>query len=119
MGGDWAILVLDRQPPLPKIAPVRIVNHDKTYNDERALVPITSYLEEPAYIPKEGLLDLNQGPIVTFQDGQYSMDLSTLLFIAGQGRGGMPPKKPQNAPQGPCYNYGSYDHWTRECPCPK
>ena len=47
------------------------------------------------------------------------MDLNTLLFIVGQGRGGIPPKKPQNAPQGPCYNYGSYDHWARECPSPK
>ena len=81
MDGDKAILVLDRQPPLPKIAPVHIVIHDKMYNDERALVPVTSYLEEPAYIPEEGLLDLNQGPTMTFQDGQYSMDLSTLLFI--------------------------------------
>ena len=44
-----------------------------------------------------------------------------LLFIAGQGRGGMqkPPKKPQNTPQGPCYNCGSYDHWARHCPSPK
>ena len=55
---------------------------------------------------------------MTFQDGHYSMDLST-LFIVGQGRGGMPPKKPQNAPQGPCYNCGSYDHWARKCPYPK
>ena len=56
---------------------------------------------------------------MTFQDDQYSIDLSALLFIAGEGRGGMPPKKPQNAPQGPCYNYKIYDHWARECPSPK
>ena len=96
MDGDQAILVLERQPPLPKITPVlRIVNHKKLYNDEQVLVPVTSYLEELAYIPKEGSLDLDQGPTVTFQDGQYSMDLSTLLFIARKGRGGMqqPPKK--------------------------
>ena len=31
----------------------------------------------------------------------------------------MPPKMPYNAPQGPCYNYGIYDHWARECPSPK
>ena len=119
MDGDKAILILDRQPPLPKIVPVRVVNHNKTYNDERALVPIMTYLDEPAYIPEEGLSDLGQGPTMTFQDGQYSMDLCTLLFIARQGRGGLPPKKPQNAPQGPCYSCGSYDHWARECPSPK
>ena len=96
-----------------------IVNHNETYNDERALVPVTSYLEEPAYIPEEGSLDLGRGPTVTFPDGQYSMELGTLLLMAGQGRSGMPPKKPHNAPQGPCYNYGSYDHWVRECPSPK
>ena len=116
MDGDRAIPILDRQPLLPRTTPVQIVNHNKTYNDERALVPATTYLEELAYIPKEGLSKLGQGPMVTFQDGQYNMDLNTLLFIAGHGRGGMPPKKPQNPPQGPCYNYGSYDHWARECP---
>ena len=58
MDGDKAIPVLDRQPPLPKTAPVRIVNHDETYNDKRALVPAMTYLEEPAYIPEEGSLDL-------------------------------------------------------------
>ena len=110
MDGDKAILVLDRQPPLPKNAPMRIVNHVKTYNDEWALVPITTYLEEPVYILEEGSSNLGQGPTVTFQDGQYNMDLNTLLSIARQGRGGMPQasKKTQNAPQGPCYNYGSY-----------
>ena len=69
MDGDRAILVLYRQPPLSKTAPVRIVNHDKTYNDEQALVSITSYLEEQTYIPEEGSLDLGWGPTVTFQDG--------------------------------------------------
>ena len=28
-------------------------------------------------------------------------------------------KQPQNAPQGPCYNCKSYDHWARDCPSPK
>ena len=58
MDGDKAILVLDRQPPLPKTTPVKIVNQDKIYNDERALVPALSYKEEQAYILDEGLLDL-------------------------------------------------------------
>ena len=58
MDGDQAVLVLDVQPQLPKFAPVSIVNHDKTYIDEQALVIVTSYLEEPAYILEEGFLDL-------------------------------------------------------------
>ena len=56
MDGDRAIPILDRQPPLPKITPIRIVNHNKTYNDEQALVLVTSYLDEPTYIHEEGLL---------------------------------------------------------------
>ena len=52
MDEDKAIPILDRQPPLPKTTPVRIMNHDKTYNDEWALVPVTTYLEEIAYIPE-------------------------------------------------------------------
>ena len=68
MDKDKAILVLDRQPQLPKTAPVRIVNHDKICNEKWALVPITTYLEEPTYIPEEGL-EIGKGPIVTFQDG--------------------------------------------------
>ena len=59
MDGDQAIPILDRQSPLPKIAPVRIVNHNKIYNVKRALIPITSYLDELAFMPKEGSLDLN------------------------------------------------------------
>ena len=62
MDGDKAIPVLDRQPPRPKTVPMRIVNHDKTYNDKWALVPITTYLEEPAYIPEEGSSNLGRGP---------------------------------------------------------
>ena len=69
MDRDRAIPILDRQPPLPKTALMRILNHNKKYNDERELVQVTSYLEEPTYIPEEGFLDPNQGPMVTFQDG--------------------------------------------------
>ena len=69
MDGDKVILVLNRQPPLPKIAPVQIVNQEKIYNDERALVPLSPYVEEQAYIPKEGSSNLGGGPLVTFQNG--------------------------------------------------
>ena len=40
------VLVLDRQPPLPKIAPVRIIGQDEDMNQERALVPVMPYREE-------------------------------------------------------------------------
>ena len=59
------------------------MNHDKAYNDERALILVMTYLEEPAYKPEKGLSNLGQGTMVTFQDGQYNMDLNTLLFIVG------------------------------------
>ena len=88
---------------------------------KRALVPVLSYKEEQAYISNEGSLDLGWGPMVTIQDGKYNMGLNTLLFIAGQGRGGMQQasKKSKNAPQGPCYNFNSYDHWARrDCLAP-
>ena len=77
MDGDKAIPVLDRQPPLPKIAPVRIVNHGNTYNEKWALVPTTTYLEELAHTPEEGSSKIGRGPTVTFQDGQYNMDSIT------------------------------------------
>ena len=58
MDGDKAMLILNRQPPLPKTTPIHFVNQDKIYNDERALVLVSPYIEEQAYIPKEGSLDL-------------------------------------------------------------
>lgn len=47
------------------------------------------------------------------------MDLNTLMFIAGQARPQMPmaPKRPPNAPLGPCYNCGG-DHLIKDCPYP-
>ena len=100
MDGDKAFQVLNRQPPLAKFVLVQIINHDKAYNDGSALVLVSPYIEEQTYILEEGSLDLGQVPMVTFQDKQYNMDLNTLLFVAGQGRGEMPQasKKLKNAP---------------------
>ena len=85
MDGYKAIPVLIRQPPLPKIALLQIINQDEIHNnDERAFVLVSSYVEEQAYNPKEGPLDLDQGPMVMFQGGQYNMDVNTLIFIVGQ-----------------------------------
>ena len=41
--GDRALPVLDRQPPLPNTAPVRIINREDGDNQERALVPVMPY----------------------------------------------------------------------------
>ena len=60
MDGDKAILVLDRHPPLPKTAPIRMVNHDEQCNEEQALVPITTYLEEPTYKLEEGSSEIGR-----------------------------------------------------------
>ena len=44
--GERPVLVLDRQPPLPKTAPVGIIGQDEDLNQERALVPVMPYGEE-------------------------------------------------------------------------
>ena len=58
--------------------------------------------------------------MVNYQEGQYNMDLNTLMFIAGQARPQMlmAPKRPPNAPLGPCYNC-SGDHLIKDCPYPR
>ena len=58
--------------------------------------------------------------MVSFQDGQFNMDYNTLMFIAGQAKARMPqaPKRPPNAPLGPCYNCGG-DHLIKDCPYPR
>ena len=49
------------------------------------------------------------------------MDLNMLLFIAGQGRVGMPQasKRQPNAPPRPYYKCGNFDHWAKDCPSPQ
>ena len=126
--GQRAQPVLDRQPPAPMAAPVRIVELDEE-NVERALVPVTPYASESIVSPweessepwKTSSMQTSSMPF-TYQEGQYNMDHNTLMFIAGQGRqqsSGMPRRPPQPpAPLGPCYNCGG-DHLIRECPHPR
>ena len=100
--GDRALPVLDRQPPLPNTAPVRIINREDGDNQERALVPVMPYSEEQSAMFSEESLEYWKSPVVNYQEGQFNMDLNTLMFIAGQARPQMPmaPKRPPNAPLG-------------------
>ena len=75
--------MLDRQPPLPKTAPVRIIGQDEDMNQERPLVPIMPYGEEGSCSQSDEGLDWPRNPQVSYHKGQFNMDLNTLLFIAG------------------------------------
>ena len=55
--GERPSPVLERQPPLPKTTPARLVEHDDDGGHERALVPVTSYGEEMSYEPSHDKVD--------------------------------------------------------------
>ena len=56
-------------------------------------------------------------PLVNHHEDRFSMDLKTLMFIAGQAKVGMPqaPKRLPNVSVGPCYHCGG-DHLIKDCP---
>ena len=60
--GERPVPVLDRQPPLPKIAPMRIIRQDEDLNQERALVPIVPYGEEDSCSQSKEGLDWTRNP---------------------------------------------------------
>ena len=97
---------------------MRLVEHDDEGGQKRALVLATSYGEEVLYEPSEDKVDWPQTPHVSLPEGQFNMDLNTLMFIAGQTRMPTIPKKVSNLPLGPCYNC-SGDHLIRDCPYPR
>ena len=61
-----------------------------------------------------------RNPLVTFYEGQFSMDLNTLMFITNQARLPLAQglKGAPNLPLGPCYNC-SRDHLIKDCPYPR
>ena len=70
--GDKARLVLDRQPPLPKAAFVRIINQNKEeFNMERAIVQVMPNADNQMSLPSEEVFDPwgERALIVSFQDG--------------------------------------------------
>ena len=112
--------VLDAQPPLPNAALVRLVEHEDNDNQERALVLVMPYVNEPQYGQPQESQEWERNPPVTFSKGQFNMDLNTLMFIDNQGR--LPatqgPKQAPNLPLGPCYNF-SRDHLIKDCSYPR
>ena len=55
--GERPSPVLERQPPLPKTTPVRLVEHDDDGGHEHALVPAYPYGEELSYDPSDDKVD--------------------------------------------------------------
>ena len=49
--------ILERQPPLPKTTPVRLVEHDDDRGQEHVLVRVTPYGEELSYDPSDDKVD--------------------------------------------------------------
>ena len=119
MDGDGQMLVvLERQSHLPRATPMRFINHEDEYNVERALVPIMSYADDQMPSTSTVTSDLwRMPPLVNHHGDQFSMDLKTLMFIAGQAEVGMPqaPKRLPNVFVGPCYHCGG-DHLIKDCP---
>ena len=78
------------------------------------------YINETQYGQPEESQEWTRNPPVTFSEGQFSMDLNTLMFIANQARlpAAQGPKRAPNLPLGPCYNC-SGDHLIKDCPYPR
>ena len=80
------LLMLEAQPLLPNVAPIRLVEHEDKDNQERALVPVIPYVNEMQYGQPKESQEWARNPPVTFSKGQFSMDFYTLMFIANQAR---------------------------------
>ena len=117
VGIERAAPVLDRQPTLHGAAPMHYISPESEESDRRALVPVTAYAEEPLTPLTEENAEVWRTPPLNFTDGQYSMDLNTLMFIAGgqPPRPPMQPKRTPASPLGPCYRCGG-EHLIRDCP---
>ena len=72
--------VLDRQPPLPKTAPVRIISHEDETNQEHALVPVMPYSEEQSSMFGEEGLEYWKTPVVNYQEGQFTTGDTTNAY---------------------------------------
>ena len=74
--------MLERQPPLPRTTPVRLVAQEDNKEQERVLVLVMPYGEESGYsLNKEELKWMRSNPMNS-QEQQFNMDYNTLMFIA-------------------------------------
>ena len=78
--------MLDAQPPLPNVAPVRLVEHEDEDKQERDLVLVMPYVKEMQYGQTEESQEWMRNPLMTFSNGQFRIDLNNLMFIANQAR---------------------------------
>ena len=62
---------------------MRIIEQDEDLNQERALVPLMPYREKGSCSQSKEGLDWPRNPQVSYLDGQFNMDLNTLMFIVG------------------------------------
>ena len=82
--GERPVLMLERQPPLPKADPMRLVAQEDNKDQEQALVPVMLYGEESVYGQKgEEPMWMRSIP-VNYQEQKFNMDYNTLMFIAIQ-----------------------------------
>lgn len=128
--------MLGSQPPLPNEQQVAIrFAQGENESEEKGLVP-TTYYDEPASQGTHQVYPMYEDPDVSEYwhaagasgisvgtEGKVSLDIPTLMFIAGQGATAKPtpayPPRPYAAappqPMGPCYKCGG-DHRIRDCP---
>ncbi|MCO5577550.1 hypothetical protein L7F22_031381 [Adiantum nelumboides] len=143
-GADKPQPVLSQQPPLPHKNRA-MIKYAQPYEAPQPMsnAPMLTYYEEPneSYItePEQPMYaeefyqswEMNEGMapssyVAQPSRDQYLVDERTLMFIANQNykpRGypnrekqPMEPLPPNQQPIGPCFNYGSPDHWERSCP---
>ena len=116
--GERPLPVLAREPPLSKCNPMRIIGQDEDLNQEQDLVPIIPYGEDGSCSQRKEGLDWSRNPQVSYHQGQFNMDLITLMFIAGQNGMPMALKRALNLLLGLCLN-GLENHVIKDCPYPR
>ena len=68
MEGDKAMPMLDRESPLPKMSPIKIVNEEDEYIKKRSLVPSLHYADNQMSLQSERAFDECIAPMVSIQE---------------------------------------------------
>ena len=92
MDGDrHTAILLERQTHIPRVAPMRLINHEDEYNAQRVIAPIMPYANDQMSSTSNVTLDLwRVPPLVNHHGDQFCMDLKMLMFIARQPKAIMP-----------------------------